>query len=200
MNWQNSTLGSQLQHYLAVADNLRSHSLRTLWIICCLLASGLAGADDLSLSMLARVPQSIEINGVVITASGSPYFNLFPGAEHTIPTDCQQHGNFTVIITLHVPDANVRKQLAADRVWVLQGQSRWSGRVLKSDITKSDFRRPAQDIGILARDCNAPFAINDERNEIGSQKAPRAKVILELIYAGKRYLLRLPDAGVESAS
>lgn len=159
----------------------------------------LASADNLSSSMPTGAPLAIEIDRVMVTGSGRAYFNHFPGTENVPPGACRTQGNFVVSITLHVPDSHVRKQLSADRVWVYQETRKWNAGILDSDITKADFHGREDEIRILARDCDAPFAINKHEDEIGPRKS-RANIVIELLYKGGRSLLRLPDAWIGAVS
>lgn len=165
---------------------------RIAWF-CCLLASNFAGADEMSAANLASIPESVEINGDVLTASGYPYFNRMPSiaSDNAQPIDCQRNGSFIVSISVHVRDSNLHKQLSAGRVWVIQEEKIWSGSVLKADI-----RRDTDYVRFASRDCNAPLvpARSPIRDQSDLDNAIRAKTIIELKYAGKHYLLRLPDA------
>lgn len=169
---------------------------RLIWVCCCLLASGLAGADEMSAVELASVPESIEINGVVLKGSGYLYFNEFPGGVE-LPVDCQRDGRFIVIVTVHVQDSNLRKQLSAERIWVIQGERMWNGRVLETRL-----RQWSDQVDFISRDCNTPIVPvrYPLRDQFDLDNAIRAKTIIELEYVGKRHLLRLPDAVVGVAS
>ena len=171
---------------------------RTIWVCCCLLAFGIANANEISVSDLVSVPESIEIDGLVLTGSAYLYFNAFPGGPE-LPNDCRRHGRFIVIVTLYVKDLNLRNGLSATRIWVAQREKTWSGRILEADRRREEADR----IEFVSRDCNAPI-VPTRYPPVSDQSDPdnaiRAKTIIELNYAGKRYLLRLPDAGVGVAS
>lgn len=176
---------------------MRLQAVRQIIWLCGLMASSLVSANEMPVAELVGVPESIEINGVVLTGSAHPYFNYFPSVAEELPVDCQRHGRFIVIVNVPVKNSNLRKLLSATRIWVAQGDKTWSGAVLKTHI-----RREADRIIFSSRDCNAPIVPvrHPIRGQFDLNNAIRAKTIIELEYAGKRHLLRLPDAVVGVAS
>lgn len=145
-------------------------------------------------------PFAVEIDGVIVKGSGRVYFNHFSGAENVPLGACRTRGNFAVSIALHVPDPHVRKRLSADRVWIYQETRNWSADILESDLTKADFHGREDEIRIVVRDCDAPFVINKHDDEIGPRESRRANIVIELLYKGRRSLLRLPDAWIGAVS
>ena len=93
-----------------------------VFICCSILLPLLAGAHELSLDELANVPESVEINGQILTGIAYPYYNLEPRSVPAQPVDCKQNGTFIVTVNIHVKDGLLLKQTSAERLWVIQGK------------------------------------------------------------------------------
>lgn len=124
------------------------------------------------------------------TGIAYPYYNLEPRSVPAQPVDCKQNGTFIVTVNIHVKDGLLLKQTSAERLWVIQGKKMWEGVFLNTDI-----RRKQDVIKFTSRDCNAPFELQPTVNsQYDLDNSVWTKTIIKLKYAGKTYLLRLPDS------
>lgn len=120
-------------------------------------------AAELSAADLRDAPESVEVEGTVLTAVAYPYFNQMPrlgpaGDE----IDCRRDGSFIVTVDISFDGGTQVLPLEADRIWVVQGETVWMG--------------PARFAGAAGIEGVMRFRSQDEMTEIDMRLDRRTEV------------------------